>query len=254
MYRLVIVDDEEIIREGLARIVALSGLDFEVVGEAENGKTGFELVCQLSPEIVIADVKMPVMNGLEMIDEIKQLKCDIRFIILSAYTDFNYTRHAIKSGVIDYLMKPVNRLELIALLKKIKEELDLEKVQSDERKCGDVPEGKIRTERNERKTIEIAKRYIQVRYFKDISLESVAKHVHMNSNYFSTLFKNETGENFIEYVTRVRIYNAKELLRDPNLKIYKVCTMVGYYSPKHFSKLFKNLVGVTPTQYREKIM
>lgn len=252
MYKLLIVDDEEIIRKGLVKIVELSGSDFQVVGEAKNGKEGIELALKFSPDVIITDVRMPGMDGLEMIDRIKHSEVNIRVIVLSAYTDFQYTRHAIKSGVVDYLVKPVNRMELPELLKKIREDLDskarLVGTEAEKWEISGVPEQKI-----DRKVIEAAKSYINSNFFNDISLDSVASHVKMNTNYFSSLFKKETGENFIDYLTRVRIEKAKTLLANPSLKVYEISQIVGYYSTKHFARLFKEMVGMTPTEFRDKI-
>lgn len=256
MYKLMIVDDEEIVREGLTKLIEMSNTNFKVVCEAQDGKKGVEMARITRPDLIIADIKMPFMNGLEMIDCIKEFKHNTKFIILSAYPDFNYARHAIKSGVIDYLMKPVNRMELISLLKSVEQKIDNEKAEESKlnKLIATDNNSYISTNENikERKIIEAAKQYIITNFSIDLSLESVASYVNMNPNYFSGLFKEESGENFIDFLTRVRIEKAKELLDDYSLKVYEISEMVGYYSPKHFSKVFKRVVGITPIEYRER--
>lgn len=253
MYKILIVDDEEIIRRGLTKIVEMASEDFEVAGEAANGKTGLDMALKLNPDIVIVDIRMPFMNGLEMIDRIKQTQDDMQFIILSAHTDFTFTRHAIKSGVIDYLMKPVNRLEFIELLNNIKKVLDSKKCSAAMDNNLKINESSTEEQKNESRIIEIAKEYINSNFFNDISLENAANHVCMNPNYFSTIFKKETGENFIDYLTRIRIERSKVLLANPMLKVYEIAQIVGNYSPKHFTKLFRKVCGLTPTEYRETL-
>ena len=98
-----------------------------------------------------------------------------------------------------------------------------------------------------------ARTYIDGNYGRDLSLDEVSKAVDISPYYFSKLFKEETGENFIEYLTKVRISRAKELLTDPNVSIKEVCASSGYSDPNYFSRIFKKYEGVTPSEYREKI-
>ena len=99
--------------------------------------------------------------------------------------------------------------------------------------------------------VERVKRYILNNYKKDLSLKEVAEIVYLNPNYLSEIFKCRTGENFIEYITRIRIDHAKKLLRDLGYKTYQVGQMVGYEDPSYFSKVFKKTVGVSPSRYRD---
>jgi two-component system response regulator YesN len=98
-----------------------------------------------------------------------------------------------------------------------------------------------------------AKDFIEENYRKDISLDDVSRTVDISSYYFSKLFKEETGENFIEYLTNIRIENAKKLLQNRDLSIKNICVDTGYGDPNYFSRIFKKLVGVTPTEYRERM-
>ena len=99
--------------------------------------------------------------------------------------------------------------------------------------------------------IERAKEYIEKNFKKDISLDEVSQEVDMSSYYFSKLFKEVSGYNFIEYVTNMRIDRAKELLSDGRLSMKEICMEVGYGDPNYFSRIFKKCVGVTPTEFRE---
>ena len=99
--------------------------------------------------------------------------------------------------------------------------------------------------------VEKAKEYMQENYAKDLSLDDVSKTVNISPYYFSKLFKEEEGRNFIDYLTEIRIDKAKELLMDKNLSMKEICAAVGYSDPNYFSRSFKKNVGVTPTEYRE---
>ena len=99
--------------------------------------------------------------------------------------------------------------------------------------------------------VEIAKEYIKQNYSKSISLDEVSYYVNISPYYFSKLFKEGTGENFIEYLTGIRIEKAKELLRAGEYSMKEICAMVGYSEPNYFSRSFKKHVGVTPTEFKD---
>ncbi len=109
-------------------------------------------------------------------------------------------------------------------------------------------------EEQESGVIAIAKTYIEENYSKDISLDDVSRIVDISPYYFSKLFKEETGENFIDYVTSIRIEKAKQLLHNKDINIKNICADTGYSDPNYFSRIFKKQVGVTPTEYRESVV
>ncbi len=109
----------------------------------------------------------------------------------------------------------------------------------------------MRKETQSSSVIDKAKSYIAAKYNKDISLDDVSREVDISPYYFSKIFKEETGENFIEYVTAIRIAKAKELLLGSELSMKEICAEVGYADPNYFSRTFKKNVGVTPTEYKE---
>lgn len=114
---------------------------------------------------------------------------------------------------------------------------------------------KVATKREEQSesVISKAKAYIDTYYAKELTLDEVSRFVNISPYYFSKLFKEESGENFIEYLTRVRISHAKELLKDPLLSIKEICVRSGYSDPNYFSRIFKKQEDVTPSEYRERL-
>ena len=101
--------------------------------------------------------------------------------------------------------------------------------------------------------MEKAKKYIRENFQKELTLDEVSKIVDISPYYFSKLFKQETGENFIEYLTKIRMKNAEMLLRDSHYSIKEVCIMSGYGDPNYFRRIFKKYEGVTPSEYRERL-
>lgn len=127
--RIVIVEDEAPIREGLAKILHKINPDYELVGKAGDGKAGYELIRRMEPDLVILDIQMPKMDGLSMLRMLRKEQNHCRVLILSAYSDFNYAKQAIELDIENYLLKPIKIPELKRALGQIEEELDKEKSQ-----------------------------------------------------------------------------------------------------------------------------
>lgn len=134
MYRLLIVDDEEVEREGMAQFVSWSDYDIELVGTAWNGVEGFEKIQELRPDIVLTDIKMPVMNGIELIRKTKPDFPGIEFIVLSGYGEYEYTSQAMEEGVRHYLLKPCDEEKIAEVLEKVKLALE-QKLQQKKQKA-----------------------------------------------------------------------------------------------------------------------
>lgn len=239
MKKILIVDDNEITREGLIRIIGRIDTGKCEILEAEDGQSAEKLALETRPDIILTDIKMPNMTGLEMINRLKHRLSDTRYIIISGYDDFIYAREAIKLGVVDYLLKPLNSVDVENLIKRLLGSPDSEQAEV------------WNEEKTEQKAIiSFAIDYINNNYAKDLNLSYVANLVSKSYNYFSTIFKNETGSTFCDYLRNVRIEKAKELLKDMNNSALDVSKAVGFRNYIHFSKIFTRVVGVNPAKYR----
>lgn len=450
MYRLLIADDEALEREGIEWIVNRMMPDtFEII-HAENGRIAIQKAAELHPHIVMMDVRMPGIQGLEALKEIKVLNPNVKMIMITAYEYFEYAKQALSLGVQEYLVKPAKREQIAAVLERFVNEIKEDHRKRDEQlairdkffqllplaetemalhlmsdqvnetevdyladilqlsihkgcalvlafpemgdekkkvydtvktltrgmvkgRCGSVVSsmvhshmavfllgklqnadgairdgavqlgsklakalsgqccitisvgiGSVRPEvagirrsyyeavfaskydnrwgslyrfedlkisdkgesgrvadepmaagdasAGENTYVEIAIRqireereqsttnmlgramaYMRERFGEELSLEDVAEHVHLNPYYFSKVFKQQTGETFIDYVTRLRIDKAKELMKDGELSMKEVCYSVGYKDPNYFSRVFKKVTGVTPSEYRSQL-
>ena len=132
MYKVVVVEDESMVRKGIILTIDWSALDCVVVGDAANGEEGVELVDRLKPDIVVSDVKMPRMDGVEMIEQLRKQGCKAKFIILTAYSDFKYAQSALRLGVSDYLLKPLKDGELEGAVRKILSVVEVGATQAEE--------------------------------------------------------------------------------------------------------------------------
>lgn len=125
--RVAVVEDEDFIREGIQSLLKMLGGEYQLVGGAENGKTGLELIQREKPDIVITDIRMPDMDGLEMLRRIRESGLQVKTIVLSAYSEFEYARQAMKLGVMEYLLKPISIEEFSRALNALKIQIEKEK-------------------------------------------------------------------------------------------------------------------------------
>jgi two-component system response regulator YesN len=260
MFKIVVVEDESLVRKGLVMTTPWETLDCQVVGEAVNGDEGLRLIKKIKPDLVITDIRMPVMDGIEMIRTLKE-EADCEFLVISGYSEFEYAKQAVKLGVKDYLLKPIDDEELqeaiFRITAHIKEKKRIQKInqnftESDPSKIRLFHEYILDNENNikEHYVLE-AIEYLKSHYQEDISINEVANHLHISESYLSRLFKNAINHTFNEYLTNFRIKKAIELLKDKTVKIYEVSSLVGYSDSRYFSVLFKKYVGVTPTEFRD---
>ena len=128
MIRVLIVEDEDIIRKGIAYTMDWTGMGCVIVGEAADGREGVEKILELEPDIVMADIRMPYMDGMEMIRQTRD-KVHYKSIILTSYAEFSYAKQAIDLKVSDYLMKPVDEDELKQVIAKITAEIARERAE-----------------------------------------------------------------------------------------------------------------------------
>lgn len=247
MLKIVIVEDEALVRRGIVLAVNWAQMDCVVVGEAQNGEEGMVAVLQHRPDLVITDVKMPRMDGMEMIAALREQGCTSYFIILTAYGDFHYAQSAIKLGVGDYLLKPFEDSELEDAVAKAKEALRNSPAAEREGQLRPATQGAGRS-----KYVEAAIGYMRQHYGRDISVATVAEFLELSEGHLSRIFKKETGSTFMVYLTNYRMQAAKDLLRDCRLKVYEVAAQVGYSDTAYFSNLFKKLVGVSPSEYQDR--
>ncbi|MEK5032221.1 response regulator [Paenibacillus sp. FSL R7-0302] len=263
--RVLIVDDEYYFRQLLIRLVDWEAAGFEVAAEADDGTAALQIIGDQPIDLIITDIEMPNMNGLDFIQEVRKLNSAAKLIFITSYDNFSYAQQAISLGADHYLLKPVDEDAVEQALRTIRTQLT-EKWEAERYinrlriKAGDVQEpqaGDVRTpKRQSSGTALIGKTiaYVTEHYAEDtLSLQSTASALFVNPSYLSHAFKKETGESFVEYVTNVRLGEAMKLLSQgasgeeaPAPKIATIARQVGYKDPFYFSKCFKKRYGMTP--------
>ena len=239
--RVLLVDDEIMIREGFKRLFDWEAHDCQVVGEAADGMEALSQIDALQPDIAIMDINIPIMNGLKVIQMARLKHPDIAFVIVSGYDDFEYCREALRLQITDYILKPVDYEEFGDCIDNLKITL----FQSHTAQ---------RTDRQEERPIQGITRYLQEHLAEEVSLSVLAEVFHLNPQYISQLFKSEIGVNFLAYLTNIRMERAKKLLLTTPLSVAEVSEQSGYADYRVFTKVFKKTEGVTPSQYRRDFL
>ncbi len=235
MKRILIVEDEEMIRKGIILTVDWNALGCTVVGEAANGEEGLAAASRLQPDLIITDLKMPRMDGIEMLQKLREQGCDTAVIILTAYDSFQYAQSALRLGAVDYLLKPFHDGDL---------ENAILRLRSKNKAETKVLEGKSPYVRE-------ASAYIHKHYQNpEICVGSIARELGISEGHLSHLFKRETGETVLGYLTKCRIQAAMDELADCRVKVYEVAEKVGYRDIAYFSSTFKRLTGKSPSEYQ----
>lgn len=239
--RVLLVDDEIMIREGFKKLFDWEGHECEVIGEAADGMEALAQIERLIPDIVIMDINIPIMNGLKVIQMSRMKHPDMAFVIVSGYDDFSYCREALRLQITDYILKPVNYDEFGSCIDNLK-------ISMFENRA------KAESDAYEQRTVIGIVQYMQNHLAEEISLNVLAEQFHLSAQYISQLFKNEIGVNFLAYLTNIRMEKAKKLLLSSSLSIAEISEKSGYGDYRVFTKVFKKTEGVTPSQYRRNFM
>jgi two-component system response regulator YesN len=256
MIQILIVEDEMNLRTRFRKLLEEVIGGCKVVGEASNGLEALEWLKTNAADVVITDIRMKDMNGIELMKRLKEQSPSMPVVIISGYSDFAFAREALRYEVTDYLLKPVDRVELTQVIQKLTKKLNrstpLQKDKIDGQNPPPILLGETGgNELDERKIIRRIKEIIASRLEQDISLQYLAEQVNLNHRYLSVLFKSETGVNLSDYVTQCRMEKAKGLLKHTQLKIQDISRLTGYPNAKYFMSVFKQMVGCTPTEYRD---
>ncbi|MCL2320582.1 MAG: AraC family transcriptional regulator [Oscillospiraceae bacterium] len=240
-FRVIVADDEKLIAKNIALSITRANPAFDVVSVVGDGQEAYDLIRKLLPDVVFCDIKMPVMDGLELISKIYAEMPFIKTVIISGYSDFQYARTALQQHSSDYLLKPLNPDELQATLKKLERELL-------------AVQNEISIERQSQPIdiVESVKAHLRHNYAQTLNFSDISAHYGFSSAYLSKIFKEHTGTSPGKYLNEYRINIAKKLLMDSNLSVKDIAQKVGFEDQFHFSKNFKNTVGISPLQFREQ--
>lgn len=240
MWTVLAADDEAYIREALENLIPWSKAGCELLGVEADGLSLIERMADARPDIVITDIQMPAASGFDICKYAKENLPDAEIIILTAYPDFKYAKEAIKYDVCDYVLKTEIIDDLLDALAKAARRLEKRKGAREAPRREKVPADVIsRTEA-----------YIDGRIRERISLDDVAKAVHVSAGYLSHVFKVKTGETVTECIARKKVAVAKLLLAERGSRVHEVSDALGFEDAKYFARVFKKYAGMAPAEYK----
>lgn len=238
MYNIVIVDDEPWGTAVLMEAIDWNQFGFQVDRLYTKPWEALKDICIKSPDVVITDISMPMLNGLDLIHKAQADGCTSRFVILTAYKNFDYVHTAIKLEVVDYCLKPINPDEIVSLFDKIKKQLDAECHPSKDPEFTGNCFDNILT-------------YIQVHMQEQMSLQLISDTFFINRTYICDLFKKNLNITFSQYLTDIRLEKARFLLINTDLKHSEIASKVGFKDEFYFNKVFKKAEYIPPGLYRK---
>ncbi len=235
MYSLVVVEDEDESRRGLIDYIPWNEFGFSITADFSNAKSALDYLHKHDAAVLLTDIMMPGMNGIELIEEVKELRPSIIPVVLSGHSDFAYARRCISLGVREYILKPAGYDELKEVFERIKAELDSKddtrrRISSDE-------------------LVDTMQKYI-AENLDTVSLKALSDKFSLNQYYISELFHQVSGSSFQEYTADERMKEAMHLLKNSHLSIGEISSRVGYTSPSSFARTFRERTGLTPKEYR----
>ncbi len=258
MLRILIAEDEDMIRKGLVYTTDWLSMNCVVVAEAANGREGYEKILEYKPDVVIADICMPFMDGIEMI---KRASEQVRFksILLTSYADFEYARRAIEAKVSEYLLKPVDEEALAELMEKLEEEIANSRQVEYALEQAELEGGNLNLEYymqldlSENRYVSRAIAAIRERFAEKLSIEGISEEMGVSASYLSRKFKEITGQTFLDFLNKYRVQQAIVMLNTRQYRIGEISDRVGFNDYKHFCSVFKKYTLKSPTKFMKRM-
>ncbi|MEG1847169.1 MAG: response regulator [Lachnospiraceae bacterium] len=246
-YHIIVAEDEDLLLHNLVQKIEQLELGFHVVGTAQTGIQAYSLVKELTPDLLITDIRMPVMDGLQLLQNVHDKFPLTKFIITSGFSDFSYAKTAISLRVSAYLLKPIDPAELKDALLAIRTELELEQKNYESIFADTVL-------RNAPDQIAmILHDFLIQNYTIDINLNLIAGSMNYSSSYLTKIFYQQYGTTPSKFITSLRIMKAKQYLTcHPEFSVCQIAEMTGYHDQGYFSRIFKKQTLLSPLEYREQ--
>lgn len=271
MYKLLIVDDEELICNGIKSMIERLNLSsISQVRISFDAQNALSCLSEFRPNIIVTDIRMPGLSGVQLIEEILRFDPSIKCIVISGYGRFQYAKESFKLGAVDYLLKPASIHELRSAILKTISVLDNNNKNQISAKQVDSLVQKDRTSVTVKESVcdsknalvsfngeiansisEAVKMYISRNFSKSVSMAVIANGMDLSYAYFSKIFRDETGVTFSHFLMEYRMREAEAKLKNSDITVREIAASVGYNNPKHFTRAFKNYFGVSPKLYRQ---
>ena len=268
--KLMVAEDELIERKVLCKTLQKYLGDLITLYEAKNGREALEIFEREKPQVAVLDIEMPGITGLEAAEQIRQKDRNCAILFLTAFNEFDYARKAISVHALDYLLKPYDETELFLSIDSAMHYVDQVKAgqlqplpqvetetpaggASGTEMPGEGEAGHVQEESGEDKTVSRMRHYVEEHYMEDISVLDIASAFGYSEAYFCKLFKQNFGKNFVTYLTEYRVELAKKALAELSCNVKEVGQRVGYADSNYFTKVFRRITGMSPSEYRNQL-
>jgi YesN/AraC family two-component response regulator len=245
VYDAVIIDDEPWSIIDIQKTFPFEELGFRVAGTYLDSRKAMQALVESPVHLVVTDICMPNLGGLELIEYLRQQGLPCEVIIMSGYNNFTYAKRAIRQGVFGYCLKPTDTLEVKSLLIDLKKKLDATYGHTNK-----LPPGMEKP----LTAFEELLAYMRVHYNEKITLDGLAKRFSLNPNYCCSLFSQSVGTTFSRYLTDLRIDRARSALTQSGTRVEDIARQVGFSDAFYFSKVFKKQCGLSPREYRQQLL
>lgn len=258
MLKVIIVEDEDIIRKGLVYTIDWLSMGGVVVADAADGIEGLNKIIEYKPDVVITDIKMPKLDGINMLHQALEHHI-FKSIILTSYAEFDYAKKAIELKAYDYLLKPVDEEKIKKLMKDIHNEVEntkgLERALKYTNNSANKMEFKdyIQLDNTENRYVARALEKIQENYVEKISVDSISNELNVSASFLSRKFKDITNHTFLDMLNMYRVQQAIKLLNTGKYRVYEISEMTGFSDYKHFCTVFKRYTKMSPTGFVKNI-
>jgi YesN/AraC family two-component response regulator len=219
---------------------------------ARDGWEAIELISDKQYDILFTDIRMPRRDGLELSRLALEKIPELKIIIFSGYHDFDYAKQAIKLGVKDYLLKPVNTDEFHAVLQRTLEDINRQERNKQLEVLLQAQAGSLEEDTVTKDRIRLISEHIASHFQDDLHLEDLARLIYVHPDYLCRIFKQVTGMTINKYIRKLRMKEAVTLLRMTHMKVSDIGKKVGYANPSYFIQAFREFYGVSPDRYRQK--
>lgn len=253
MLTLLLVDDEDLVKRGIKAFVDFEKLGIDQVLEASNGLEALALFREQEVHLVIMDINMPKLSGLEAAKAMKELRPEVKIAILTGYDYFDYAVTALKIGVEDYILKPVAKGDVTEVLSRMIRDYSKTRQNKElDRIVGSLVKGSnLEPDKGYRDLLK--EKVDNQMHDPEFSLTLLASQIGFSAGYLSGLFKEQFGIPFQDYVLNRRLEKAKLLLISTDMKNYEVAQAVGFEDVNYFGTRFKKQYGLSPQQYKQKV-
>lgn len=255
MNKVLIVEDEMTIRKGLSFLIDWSSLNCSVTGMCADGHDGLAFIQAHQPDLVITDVRMPLLDGIKMLEQAVGTY-PFEAIIISGYEDFEYAKQAIRLGVSDYILKPIDHAELAQAVAHALQRLRQKKALSQGNEVLaavllDADFFSPRPDNAPQNLMDAAVAYIAENYMRPIQTADLCDVLGVSKTTLNQKFKEASGHTVNSFINRYRMTKALALMQQGNLRISEIAEAVGYRDYKYFFEVFRKYMGCSPTDFMQ---